>query len=245
MKSPVEAQRISPVQDQWARYKVDVAGVFPAWKRTEFEREDSCFLGVSLENPKFTLPKVTAMAEWIACRFSRCTVLIGDSIHRITLETTRSMPAEAAEAQALRLGSEFVQTRRHVFDSFLDRFQILTCGEVQDWPDYAHYHRTVLDFFQENRQFRRSVEDFARIYHDRRTEPLTQAERQWRIARSSHYFLEEFAIFCCLRRRGIQVMVYPGSFSTLAEIASGVHPGAPAELSDITVISLHFKGRRT
>jgi hypothetical protein len=60
---------------------------------------------------------------------------------------------------------------------------------------------------------------------------------------SSEYFLEEFAIFACLKRQGLPVMVYPGSFSTLSEIARGEHPGAPEELRDLIVVSLHLKGR--
>jgi hypothetical protein len=60
---------------------------------------------------------------------------------------------------------------------------------------------------------------------------------------SSRYFLEEFAIFACLQQQGIPVMVYPGSFSTLSEIARGEHPGAPKELQSLVVVSLHLKGR--
>lgn len=60
---------------------------------------------------------------------------------------------------------------------------------------------------------------------------------------SSDYFLEEFAIFCCLKERGLTVMLYPGSFDTLYEIAAGEHPGAPKELRDLIVVSLQLRGR--
>jgi hypothetical protein len=112
------------------------------------------------------------------------------------------------------------------------------------WPDGPAYYAALLDSFESQPEFRKSVENFSRIYHDRREEKLDPGEYEWRVNRSSHYFLEEFAIFCCLRQRGFRVMVYPGSFSTLAEVAEGGHPGVPAELSDITVVSLHLKGRR-
>ncbi|GGP55453.1 hypothetical protein GCM10010278_35400 [Streptomyces melanogenes] len=48
---------------------------------------------------------------------------------------------------------------------------------------------------------------------------------------------------CCLTRRGLPVMVYPGQFSTLAEIAAGRHPQAPDELRDLTFVSLRLQGR--
>nr|VFK00598.1 MAG: hypothetical protein BECKLFY1418A_GA0070994_11204 [Candidatus Kentron sp. LFY] len=63
------------------------------------------------------------------------------------------------------------------------------------------------------------------------------------IRRSVDYFLEEFAVFACLNQQGLPVMVYPGSFSTLSEITSGMHPGAPREIRDLIVVSLRLKGR--
>ncbi|WP_407285288.1 hypothetical protein [Streptomyces sp. BP-8] len=68
-------------------------------------------------------------------------------------------------------------------------------------------------------------------------------ELERRIRRSSDYFLEEFAVFCCLKERGLQVMLYPGSFDTLYEIAEGRHEGAPKELRDLIVVSLQLRGR--
>lgn len=38
-------------------------------------------------------------------------------------------------------------------------------------------------------------------------------------------------------------MIYPGSFSTLSEIAQGLHPLAPEELKALTIVSLCVKGR--
>lgn len=60
---------------------------------------------------------------------------------------------------------------------------------------------------------------------------------------SSDYFLEEFAVFCCLRDSGLPVMIYPGSFGTLSEIAAGEHEGAPKQLRDLIVVSLQLRGR--
>jgi tRNA-dependent cyclodipeptide synthase len=227
------------------RYKAKTATVSPPWHRDEFEKQDACFLGISLENSSFTAPKVAAMAQWMSRRFSQCTVLIGDSIHRITLETTRALSGPAAVSEALRLGQEFLETRRHVFEEYRPaiEFHFLTCAEVQSWPDYARYHAALLDLFATDARFRHSVEEFGRAYHGKRGEGVTEAERERRVGRSAQYFLEEFAIFACLKRRGLGVMVYPGSFSTLAEVARGLHPGVPPELAEMTVVTLQLKGR--
>ncbi|MDH6575314.1 tRNA-dependent cyclodipeptide synthase [Kitasatospora sp. MAP5-34] len=228
-----------------SRYKAKIAGVEPPSRRAEFEQEAACFLGVSLENQQFSTAKVSAMAEWVSRRFARCTVLVGDSIHRITLAATRSMPEPAATAEALRLGAEFIERNRQVFEEFGSsvQFEFLTCGEVQAWGDYHRYHAELVELFDSDQAFRDSVREFGEAYHARRDEGLTNVEQERRIGLSCAYFLEEFAVFACLKRRGIGVMVYPGSFSTLAELAGGSHPEAPAELRELTVVSLQLKGR--
>ncbi|MEI5100700.1 tRNA-dependent cyclodipeptide synthase [Streptomyces sp. PmtG] len=227
------------------RYKAEIASVSPESSRSTFERYDTCFLGVSLENSNFTTPKLASMVKWISRRFSRCTVLVGDSIHRITLQSTQGMAPGAARERALELGRCFERGSVEVFAEYRDatEFTLLTCGEVQTWGDYEEFHSKLRAFFDEDDGFRASVEAFGRSYHRKRAEGISAADLGERIRMSSDYFLEEFAVFACLQRRGLPVMVYPGSFSTLAEIAKGVHPGAPDELRELVVVSLHLKGR--
>lgn len=227
------------------RYRAKIDRVSPLTRRSTFEQLDTCFLGVSLENSNFIRPKLHGILEWIARRFQHCTVLIGDSIHRITLETTRGLGADAALAEGLRLGATFLEEERDVFAEFAahTQFSFVRCSEVQAQPQYAAYHGALVELYQREAAFRASVESFGREYHNKHSAERGPAERAWLVQRSSAYFLEEFAIFACLRRLGIEVMVYPGSFSTLAEIAAGDHPGAPRELHDLVVVSLHLRGR--
>ncbi|MEZ4359574.1 MAG: tRNA-dependent cyclodipeptide synthase [Kofleriaceae bacterium] len=228
------------------RYRAKIDAVSPPARRMSFEREhEECFLGVSLENSNFVRPKLRAILEWIARRFPRCTVLIGDSIHRITLETTRDMGAAEARAEALRLGRAFLLEEEEVFKEFQDNttFSFVTCGEIQAGPAYPAYFERLQRLFRDDPAFRASVERFGKSYHNKHSQDLTPEDRDYRIHRSSQYFLEEFAIFSCLRDRGLGVMVYPGSFSTLAEIAAGDFPAAPAALRDLVVVSLHMRGR--
>ncbi|EWC64439.1 hypothetical protein UO65_0046 [Actinokineospora spheciospongiae] len=227
------------------RYKAKVESVSPKANRTAFEDADECFLGVSLENDSFDVPKLEGIVEWISRRFRRCTVLVGDSIHRLTLSATAALSPEPALARALELGREFIADRQPVFDLFSDRtdFTVVTCAEVRWWADHDGFHRRLRSQFAEDPVFRASVESFGRRYHSRGATDLDGQELAKRVAISSEYFLEEFAVFCCLRARGLSVMVYPGSFSSLAEVAEGAHPDAPRELRDLTVVSLQLKGR--
>ncbi|MCQ8186921.1 tRNA-dependent cyclodipeptide synthase [Streptomyces rugosispiralis] len=227
------------------RYKAEIASVSPATSRTTFEQHDTCFLGVSLENSNFTTAKLAGMVKWISRRFARCTVLIGDSIHRLTLESTCGMAPEEALEQALELGRQFVESERKVFDEYgtSTDFTFLNCSDVQRCREFAEFHDELRTFFTKDEMFRSSVESFGRAYHRKHSHGISGAEWENRIRTSSEYFLEEFSIFACLKRQGLPVMVYPGSFSTLSEIARGEHPGAPEELRDLVVVSLHLKGR--
>lgn len=228
-----------------SRYKAKIASVSPPAMRTQFENEDACFLGVSLENTHFSRPKLEAMLEWVARRFSRCTLLVGDSIHRITLESTRGYRPESALREALALGDRFIASNDDLVAAFRDRilFRYATCSEVQHSTDYARYHSELRAQFATDQAFRLSVRSFAQNYHRRSWDLLDADTRARRLERSCDYFLEEFAVFACLRRRGLGVMVYPGAFSTLEEIARGRHPGTCSELRGLTIVSLQIKRR--
>lgn len=227
------------------RYKAEIGFVSPISSRSTFEEHGTCFLGVSLENSNFKTAKLEAMLKWISRRFSHCTVLIGDSIHRITLESNGTRSGRDALEHATLLGRRFIRDQAPVFDAYREqtKFTFLTCGEVQTWKPYAVYHQELRELFAHDEVFRSSVESFGRSYHSKHFSNSDTAEFECRIRMSSQYFLEEFAIFACLRREGIPVMVYPGSFSTLSEIARGEHPGTPEELRRLIVVSLHLKGR--
>lgn len=222
-------------------YKAKVDAVFPASRRFQFERNERCFLGVSLENSNFVRPKLAGMLEWISRRFAHCTVLVGDSIHRITLEITRNLDPTRALEQAIRLGSEFVERELEVFERYRvsTEFSFLTCSAVQTTEAYARHYRALQDLLAEDTAFRRSVETFGHQYLGKH-QPLS-AERH--LHRSTQYFLEEFAVFACLYDAGVPVMIYPGSFSTLAELAEGQHPDAPVALQRLIVVSLKLRGR--
>ncbi|MDT0267469.1 tRNA-dependent cyclodipeptide synthase [Streptomyces sp. DSM 44915] len=241
--SAVPAPRLAATRR--TRYKAEIASVSPDSSRNTFEQHETCFLGVSLENSNFTTAKLTSMVRWISRRFDRCVVLVGDSIHRLTLESTQGLPPDRARERALELGRSFVAAEGTVFEEYRGStdFTFLNCGEVQAGERYAEFHSKLRTFFDEDVAFRSSVESFGHAYHRKRADGLSGAEWEKRIRMSNDYFLEEFAIFACLKEQGLSVMVYPGSFSTLSEIARGEHPGAPKELRDLVVVSLHLKGR--
>ncbi|MCX4638462.1 tRNA-dependent cyclodipeptide synthase [Streptomyces platensis] len=243
--SPLAVPKQTSPPSGRGRYRTGISFVSPISRLHDFEAHSSCFLGISLENSSFRPAKVRSMAQWISRRFPRCTVLVGDSIHRITVESTRGLRPPEALAEALRLGREFIDDQAQIFHEFQERtdFTFINCSEVQTWDSYQSYHRMLRDYFGQDARFRTSLEAFGRGYHSKNSGGAPEAELERRIQRSLDYFLEEFAIFCCLKDRGLPVMLYPGSFGTLSEIAAGDHEGAPKPLRDLIVVSLQLRGR--
>lgn len=227
------------------KYKAKIDEVSPVGKRNCFEKFDKCFLGVSLENSNFRTEKLEGIVEWITRRFSNCTVLIGDSIHRLTLQSTRRFDQESSLGKALEIGREFVAKNKFVFENYCSKtsFTFQTCQAIQQSNRYEYFHKALLELADKNLEFYRSVRKFAENYHRNTTNEIDPSTLDIRIRTSVRYFLEEFAIFACLREQGHQVMIYPGTFSTLSEIASGLHHDAPDELKELTVVSLCLKGR--
>lgn len=227
------------------RYKAKIAFVSPHTRRNSFEDEPKCFLGVSLENRNFTPNRFHSMVEWAARRFEKCSILIGDHIHRITLQSTRDMPEEDARREAVRLGDAFMEESRLIVDAYRHAtdFQYITCSEIQASTECKDFYSSLRNYFLEHSGFRDSVEKFGRNYHRHNCEKLSEEQQRHRLDFSSRYFLEEFSVFACLVRKGFKVMAYPGAFSTLAEIAAGDFPGMLDELQKLTVVSLQLKRR--
>jgi len=226
-------------------YKAKVSFVSPISMRENYEKVSHPFFGISLQNSNFIRPKLLASLEWICNRYSKCSVLVGDSIHRITLQANQNLSEKEALNQALFLGKKFLQDEQHIFNKFTQRcsFDFIFCSEVQEYPDYKVYYNSLKNLFYSNEAFRNSVRSFAENYHMKCKDLVSCKDWEKLILDSCNYFLEEFAIFSCLKKRGRSVMIYPGSFSTLSEIAAGEHPEALEELKELTAVSLHIKKR--
>ncbi|MEG4280510.1 tRNA-dependent cyclodipeptide synthase [Microcoleus sp. MON1_C1] len=232
------------------RYRANIDSVTPLSARKTFEKLDSCFLGISLNNSNFEPAKFKAIVEWISRKFSHCILLIGDSMHRITLEITRSLEPEIAVAEALKMGSSFIQENEHIF-STVERqttFVFETCSQIKTSKDYVYFYSGLQAYFENDTKFRSSIEAFGRKYHTNPLRNLNNDLLEQHIRLSCEYFLEEFAIIACLQKRGFPVrgfpvMLYPGSIGPLLEIANGEHPDICEELKQLVIVALKFKKR--
>ena len=230
--------------DLLPKYRANVEFVSPKSKRHEFENTSVPFFGVSLENNNFTHARLLALLEWISRRFSRCAVLVGDSIHRITLQSNHGWTEEVATKRALELGQEFLNREQNTFKKFEGRctFTPVLCSEVENQPDCKAYHDDLKELFTQNSKFRASIQAFGEAYHSKKKHLLNTSDWEDLVQSSCDYFLEEYAIFASLQKNH-PALIYPGTFSTLSEIAEGEHPDAPTALKNLMAVSLRIRQR--
>lgn len=226
------------------RYRAKIDSCHPANAREILADHSSCFLGVSLENLSFSDGKFLSMVEWIDRRCERCLILIGDSIHRKTLQIRTGISENEAFGQALELGRRFQERAQTLLGStsLKCQFEFGSCSDIQSTPSYAVYRETMRAEFDINQAFRDSVAQFSESYIEKKGGGACHLHRDILVQLSVEYFLEELAIFACLLNRGFPVMVYPGSFSSLETIVEGRISGLAA-ISPRALMSLQIKGR--
>jgi len=225
------------------RYKIKAAGVHPASMRSHFHfgnmartEHCNCVLGLSLNNEQFSLPKLQSMAAWIDQRFRKCRILVGDTIYRLTLQIKEHLDEGRSLEKARQIGSATIEQIRHIFDSAVGcQFEIIRCSDIITSSEYSIYYEQLDALVAGDIHFEQSVRNFG-LHFLRRNGQATPGPVS--LSQSRKYLLEEMAIMCCEYRHGFSVFVYPGSMTTFAEISEGLHPNAPSELKNITMIQL-------
>jgi tRNA-dependent cyclodipeptide synthase len=202
-----------------------------------------CILGVSLESADFQTTKLITITDWIRNQYADCVVMLGDGLHRITVQ----LESDASESEALEyskwLARDFVYSQLSVFRFRQSRcrFNFVFCSEIQNTGPYRDYYKQLFDLFTDNKEFQNSVTDFSSEFLRRR--PQRQEHLEGNMRMSCRYILEELAVICCLAQEAPCTFVYPGSLSILQEIANGEHPSVPAYLLQVDYVELKLKSR--
>ena len=236
-----------PLYPGKARYRTMITHVAPARLRDSVDKLDRCVLGVSLGGSNaatFHGAKLEAIVRWIAARATRCCVLVGDSLGRISLEVREGMAPQVAEYEARALGRHYVAETEAIFRHYTSEhitFEFRYGTEYADHPNFYPYLDNVRATYQQNAAFRETTHAFAGEYLTRTARSLGQgeaglSERWQQIARE--YLLEEIALFACFAADGWPALVYPGSIDSIVEVAEGRFPALPAPLQAFQFIAL-------
>ena len=223
-----------------SRYRAETQAVVPLDKKQSFGSYGHCILGFSLQNKNFSTAKLVGMLDWVGRYFKNCTLLIGDGIHRHTLEI-QGIDANYSYDKALRLGLEVIETNKPVIQAHREscNITIVLCSEIQKTKSYQQHYQSLTKLFNDSVAFADCLRDFANTFVDRRN--LTIEEININIEKSCLYLLEELAVFTTLSEQGCKVFVYPGALRALTEIAEGLHLDAPKALKELICVELKIK----
>jgi tRNA-dependent cyclodipeptide synthase len=205
---------------------------------------EHCILGISLESPDFRTPKLVTITEWIRNHYERCTVMLGDGLHRITLQLDSNFGEDDALEYSKWIARDFLNSQSAVFTmrECCCEFDFKFCADVlTNDPRYPSYYGQVCSLFAKDAGFQDSCRAFARDFLRRRPQREESSEKH--IDMSTRYLLEELAVISCLAEGKPCSFIYPGSLTILEEIAQGKHPGVPAPLHTIDYVELKLKNR--
>jgi tRNA-dependent cyclodipeptide synthase len=207
---------------------------------------EHCILGVSLESADFRTPKLVTITDWIRKHYERCTVMLGDGLHRITLQLDSNFGEDDALEYSKWIARDFLNSQSTVFTmrEYGCEFDFKFCADVlTNDPRYPSYYAEVCSLFATDATFKDSCRAFARDFLRRKPEREQSSEKH--IDMSTRYLLEELAVISCLAEGKPCSFVYPGSLTILEEIAQGKHPGVPVPLHAIDYVELKLKNRES
>lgn len=227
-------------------YDATLRSVTPSSAKAQLSHAHCCYLGISLETEAFCRPRLDATVNWIASHFKQCAVVVGDSVHRYTLQIMKELAADEAAAEAYRIGTTFLAETQDLFDDERCKFEFVRFSELQNTPEFVSYVNQIKDTFSRNIAFAESIRRSANSFVDRRRMELRaqSVTRKRMIDLSCHYIIEEMAVFSCLVKFGWNVEVYPGTeLPVLLDIARGKYDGIPEPLKHRINIELKIIGK--
>lgn len=232
-------------------FRAGVASVVPASATKTWDRNESCFIGISLDNANFEGPRLDAVLKWAGKHFGKTCILIADSIHRITLGILDpTLSPEAARSLALAEGRKFAEDNEAFFQGkkYACRFELVYCSELEKSPSFVPFLKDLRRLYEEHPRFQRSVVTFAEGFIDKKVSSggLDASRRDECVGLSIDYFLEELALCACLKKEGSWgVLVYPGSltvFTDMIEDGFDSDLEVVSHLRSLISLSLNLKG---
>jgi len=228
------------------KYKARTGKIYPSnLNSKELEKYKHCILGFSVENDKFIGEKLKSIIDFINSRFNKCTIIIGDSIHRLNLRIQDpSLSEEHAFYKAQKAAQSCIDTTSHLFFNNKNtcKFEFLGTSAYQGTQEYTQFYSALVELRRLDSKFNKSIHHFAQFYL---TRCGGRAQNELTLDLASQYLIEELAVFACMvKQLDTNMFLYPGVLSTMAEISEGLYPNAPKELKETVTVELGFRKRK-
>ncbi|MDW6004853.1 tRNA-dependent cyclodipeptide synthase [Vibrio mangrovi] len=226
------------------KYKGEIQRVSPKSKKEYLKEKPKCFIGISLNNPNFLDSKFTGLIDFVANRHNECTFLLGDYIHRLTLQIRDGLSEEDALKIALAMGDKYIQQNEYILNEYINNLHVnfIRGSEIHDNEKFKIYFQKIKSEYDSDVEFRTAVNKFSRIFISRSSDE--EAISDMDVFLSSLYVLEELAETCYMISLGHNVLLYPGSLAIFENIADGLFPNLPDEFKQLVNVSIRLKSRK-
>ncbi len=231
------------------RYKAQWGTVIPShMKKTVLQDHNTCMLGISLGSANSEGDRFEGSIRWIAQNFSRCILVVADSIYRYTLQVIHKAPMESATTDALKLGEAFIAAHAAIIDRYRDEcdFEWRCMSQVEQHSDFESYHEAYKTLYEQDAQIQSAINDEADKYLAGLASAdvvLDSQEKDRASAISAKYFLEETAIFTCLCQQDTSVLIYPGTIKPLQIFSQAGIEGVPDPILKLIMIRLNLSSK--
>jgi tRNA-dependent cyclodipeptide synthase len=173
----------------------------------------SCAIGISIGNARCEGEHLAAMLDLAAANYERTTLLIGDSLHRLTLRIERGVSPAFARDAALELGREIQQRIEASLPRQPRIISVLLTSQLSRLPSFDRTLQMLTDEVPANRELRDLLERDAAEYLARPARERSASERfgTSSLRLTCRYLLEDVALCATLAMDcGIHTLLYPG-----------------------------------
>ena len=204
--------------------------ILPRGGLDHVSRDSDCLFAISLGSANSQLDDLVSTYKWIENTFSKCAILIGDSLFKLTLEIEQSLTPSVAAQKAHKSCSEFLKEFQSQTNGRGQK--IIRSSELNGNSDYEVCKTSINSLYNQNANFAISVNNDASSFVERkiRQNKISSPHEKF-VKKSVDYLLEEISVYLFLAKSGWTLEVYYGEeLPTLARIIRHEIPGVPAPL---------------
>ncbi|MDF2690223.1 MAG: Uncharacterized protein K0S29_78 [Gammaproteobacteria bacterium] len=173
-----------------------------------------CLVAVSVVGqPKSDGDKFAATLKRINERFKKCTILLGDSLHRHTFKIfdENASSNESYYKQSIKAGNEWLARNCHAVDSLTIPHTIIRWDEWLNHSNYSSMKDMIDELYDKNANFRiamfESVKEFL-LRLDRNYKPVNCTNA---FKCSAEYLKEECAVMQLMTAYDYNYILYPAA----------------------------------
>lgn len=195
-------------------------------------------LEISVGQPYHEGEKFKCTIEWARHRYQKIIVLVNDSLQRFNYMFEEGLSEKEAHAKSLKEGTDWLSRNMKVI-STLPNFEIYRWDAWKRSEDYFDDLKKVLDLYETNIEFQKSINSSIEEIWSRKSIPLLRKAEFFNL--SKDYLLEETAAFSVIYKTFKGVSAYPGSFQEMWKMFIGQDvEGAPDGLKYAHCLRIDF-----